>query len=312
MPLQSLIRLADIEGVLLHSSETNEPRPGHTVTALDDRLTRAVGRLPMTAALPLAGAVYAGLGLALPLALGARGVLLISLNVLGVLLGLALTLAWLLPVTQAVHRRHLLEWTTHLRLLSATEFEWLVGELLRREGWEVDETGREDAADGNVDLRIRKDDRKLVVQCKRWTTNPVGVSEVRELAGTVAREQLPRGAGMLVTLSHFTGQARAEAAQLELELIDNRDLCARLERAGATDLVRRTELLQASYPCPKCATPMLLDHSPHGWWLHCPRYRDGCKGKQHLGPDPARALELLRASQLTGGAQKRHNPPHAA
>lgn len=147
------------------------------------------------------------------------------------------------PLTQAVHRRHLLEWTTHLRVLSATEFERLVGELLRREGWHVEETGREDAADGNVDLRIRKHEREVVVQCKRWTSKPVGVSEVRELAGTVAREQLPRGGGMLVTLSHFTGQAIEEAAQLELELVDNRDLCERLELAGATDLVRRTELI---------------------------------------------------------------------
>ena len=233
-PLQPLIRPADTQGVLLQSGETSEPRPGHTVTALDDPLTRAVGRLPMTAALLLAGAVYAGVGLALPLALDAHGLQLISLNVLGVLSGLALILAWLFPLTQAVHRRHLLEWTTHLRLLSATEFEWLVGELLRREGWEVDETGREDAADGNVDLRIRKRDREMVVQCKRWTTNPVGVSEVRELAGTVAREQLPRGAGVLVTLSHFTGQAVAEAAQLELELVDNRDSVPSA-RAGGRD-----------------------------------------------------------------------------
>lgn len=83
--------------MLLQSGETSEPRPGHTVTAHDDRLTRAVGRLPMTPALVLAGAVYAGLGIALPLALGARGVLLTSLNVIGVLLGWVLTLAWLFP-----------------------------------------------------------------------------------------------------------------------------------------------------------------------------------------------------------------------
>jgi len=189
----------------------------------------------MTAALLLAGAVYAGLGLALPLSLGARGVLLISLNVIGVLLAWVLTLAWLFPLTQAVHRRHLVEWTTHLRLLSATEFEWLVGELLRREGRHVEETGGEGAPNGNVDLRIRRGDRQMIVQCKRWASKPVGVSEVRELAGTVAREQLPRGAGMLVTLSHFTGHAITEAAQLELELVDNRHLCARLERAGGRD-----------------------------------------------------------------------------
>jgi len=58
---------------------------------------------------------------------------------------------------------------------------------------------------------------------------------------------------------------------------------------------------------------MALDRSPHGWWLHCPHYRErGCKGKRHLSPDPAQALELLRTSQFTGGAHKQHNPPRAA
>jgi hypothetical protein len=269
--------------VLLPTSESAPPRPGRTVTALDDVLTRTVGRLSLNLALFLGALVYLGIGLALPLSIGARAPLLIGCNMVGVSLGWAIPLAWVFRSVQATHRRHLLEWTTNLRLLSAQEFEWLVGEILRREGWQVEETAREGKPDGNVDLRIRRGERRVLVQCKRWTSTPVGVEKVRELAGTLVREGLPSDAGILVTLSHFTEPAVAEAAKLHVELVDNRDLVHRIEDVRATE------------PCPVCSTPMLLDRSTHGWWLRCPRYFEGCKGKRDLAGDPARALELVLA-----------------
>jgi hypothetical protein len=237
----------------------------------------------MSAALLLGAAIYAAIGLVLPLSVGAHHVTLIGWNALGVLLGWTVTVAWLFSQVQAAHRRHLLEWTTNLRLLSAQEFEWIVGEVLRREGWDVQETGREAEADGNVDLRIRRGEKELLVQCKRWQSWPVGVDEVRKLAGTLMREGLRGEAGIFVTLSHFTEPAIAEAAKLGGELVDNEEL------------VRRIENVRASEPCPICRTPMLLDRSARGWWLRCPRWADGCAGKRDLGPHPGRALDLLLA-----------------
>jgi hypothetical protein len=126
----------------------------------------------------------------------------------------------------------------------------------------------------------------------------VGVGEVRKLAGTLMREGLPGNAGILVTLSDFTEAAIAEAAEVGIELVDNRELVRRLERVGATGLVRRTEDARAAYPCPRCATPMILDRSAHGWWLRCPRYYEQrCRGEHNLDPDSRRALELLLASR---------------
>ena len=104
----------------------------------------------MSVALLLGAAVYVAVGLALPLGIGAHGLLLIVLNVNGALYGWLITILWLVPTLQSANRRHLLRWTSDLRLLSAQEFEWLVGEVLRREGWNVHETGREGAGDGNV------------------------------------------------------------------------------------------------------------------------------------------------------------------
>jgi Restriction endonuclease len=269
--------------MLLGDVKDKERVAGHTISAVDDVLTKTVGRLGMAPALLFGAGVYVAIGLVLPLSVHARTIVFIGWNGTGVLLGWVVTLAWVFARVQDAHRRHLLEWTTNLRLLSAQEFEWLVGEVFRREGFDVQETGREGAADGNIDLRIRRDRRELLVQCKRWQSWQVGIDEIRKLGGTLMREGLAGDAGVLVTLSSFTEPAIQEAAKLGIELIDSHELSRRIER------VRESE------HCPVCATPMLLDRSMRGWWLRCPRWSDGCTGKRDLGGDPGRALELLLA-----------------
>jgi hypothetical protein len=230
--------------------------------------------------------LYPGVALVLPISLGWSGWWFVDANLVGAIFAGCVGLGWLVLQVQAGNRLHLLEWTSDLRLLTAAEFEWLVGELFRREGWTVDETGRQDAPDGNIDLRLQKGGESRLVQCKRWTARQVGVDEVRAFAGTLAREQLPMNAGVFVTLSSFTGQARDEALTLGLGLVEGPDLVARIEK------VRRSE------PCPKCAAPMLLDRSTQGWWFRCPRYPE-CDGKRDLSPNVARAVELLTRQALT-------------
>ncbi len=159
---------------------------------------------------------------------------------MGVAFGFVVVVGALISQVQAADRRHLLEWTTDARLLAADEFEWLVGELLRREGWDIEETGREGMPDGNVDLRIQRAGRERLVQCKRWTSRSVGVDEVRKLAGTLLREGLPGDVGLFVTLSDFTEPATAEAAAIGIELLDGRTL------------LRRIESVRNSEPCPTC------------------------------------------------------------
>lgn len=236
---------------------------------------RASGRAVSVVAVVL----YAGIGLALPLVLGWPVSWLVSANVFGTMLAGILILVWLVVRVQARDRRHLVEWTTDLRLLDAAEFEWLVGEMFRREGWRVEETGRQDGPDGNVDLRLSKAGKAVIVQCKRWVSWLVGIDAIRAFAGTLMREGMPGTSGIFVTLSDFTEQAREEAKRIGLTLIDRHDLFARVEN------VRRSE------PCPTCGSAMLLDRSPRGWWFRC--VADGCAGKRDLGNEPARAVELL-------------------
>jgi restriction system protein len=293
--VERVVGCADTVVVFAHR-DPGTPRAGRTTTLLDDWLTRAVGPLPINAALVLAGAVYGGLGLALPLLVHAHVPLLIGCNVMGASLGWAITLAWIFPASEARLRRQLLEQTSNLRLLSAAEFELLVAELLRREGWYVDVTGRHGDADGNVDLRIRRGERQMLVQCKQWQSWQIGVDEIRKLAGTLLREGLPGTSGMLATTSTFTPDAIAEAKQTGIELVGGDELVRRLHDAGATQLLAGTDEIRAAYPCPNCATPMILAQSQYGWWLRCPNHDAGCKGKRDLGTDPRRALELLLTS----------------
>lgn len=237
--------------------------------------TRSSGR----AITIMAVLLYGGIGLALPLVLGWPVPWLLTANILGTGLAGALILVWLGLQVQAQHRRHLVEWTTDLRLLDAAEFEWLVGEVFRREGWHVAETGRHDGPDGNVDLRLTRDGATRLVQCKRWVSWLVGVEDVRAFGGTLLEAGLPGSAGIFVTLSDFTAAARDHAKKTGLTLLDKQDLYARVEE------VRRPE------PCPKCQGAMLLDRSSRGWWFRC--VTQGCDGKRDLGRDPARAVELL-------------------
>jgi HJR/Mrr/RecB family endonuclease len=237
-------------------------------------VTRVSGR---TAAL-ITMFLYAA-GLLVPIALGWAPLFHLEANLIGTALAASVGFGWLLIQLQARDRRHLLEWTSNLRLLTAQEFEWLVGELFRREGWKVGETGRQGGPDGNIDLVLARDAERRIVQCKRWTAWQVGVDDIRAFAGTLLREGLPGGAGTFVTLSDFTDSARTEAATTGIVLLDNHDLYGRIEK------VRRPE------PCPICASPMLLGRSPHGWWFRC--QKAGCRGKRDLGSDPASAVELL-------------------
>jgi ssDNA-binding Zn-finger/Zn-ribbon topoisomerase 1 len=93
------------------------------------------------------------------------------------------------------------------------------------------------------------------------------------------REGLPGSAGIFVTLSDFTEQARLEAETIGITLIDKPDLHARIEKARRID------------PCPVCAAPMVFDRSARGWWLRC--VAPNCSGKRDLSGDPGRAVEFL-------------------
>ena len=170
-----------------------------------------------------------------------------------------------------------------IRNLSWQAFEQIVAEAYRREDYAVEHTGSA-APDGGIDLVLRRGPETVLVQCKRWKVEKVGVKPVRELLGVLTAH---RGAGggaaaatraILVTSGRFTPDALAFAhANPALTLIDGpalESLIPPLQKPGSPP-----QAAPAAAPpiCPNCNVPMLARTARKGltagvtFW-GCPRY----------------------------------------
>jgi restriction system protein len=114
--------------------------------------------------------------------------------------------------------------------MSWQQFEQLVGEAFRRQGYRVTETGG-GGADGGVDLVLHKGGEKHLVQCKQWRAYRVGVDIVRELYGVMAAQGA--AGGFVVTSGRFTDEATRFAQGRNLRLIDGPRLRALLDAQAA-------------------------------------------------------------------------------
>ncbi len=105
---------------------------------------------------------------------------------------------------------------TKLDDISWQEFEVLTGEHFRQQGYQVEDTGS--GADGGVDLVLRKNGEKYLVQCKHWKAYKVGVKLVRELLGVM----VGKGAtgGIMVTSGEFTIDAKKFASENNIQMIN--------------------------------------------------------------------------------------------
>ena len=182
------------------------------------------------------------------------------------LLPLAFGLAALIAFGQQKKRRQLWQRTTlsqdsgaAIRGMSWREFEQLIGEVFREQGYAVRETPA--GADGGVDLVLHKGGEKCFVQCKHWKAQKVSVNIVRELHGVM----LSGGAagGYVVTSGTFTHEAQQYAHGINITLIDGATLQQWLQRVKSRqgDAGRQPEFsptLQTATPtCPRCGSAMV-------------------------------------------------------
>ncbi len=181
--------------------------------------------------------------------------------------------------------------------LSWQEFEELVAEAYRREGYEAQVTGNA-AGDGGVDVVLRRRGQRTLVQCKHWKTWTVGVQIVRELRGVMASEKADYG--IVVSYGTFTPEAEAFAKQNRITLIGGDDLVKMIRSVQRTPRIatavtevtaqipfaRPVQMVgsssEAAPSCPRCGTAMVLRTSKRGasvgsqFW-GCPKY-PGCQG----------------------------------
>lgn len=141
-------------------------------------------------------------------------------NVLQFMAPIALMVSAILSVFNSKKRSNLLDEQSSLesiRSMSWQDFELLVGEAFRRQGYQVREIGG-GGPDGGVDLLLYKNGQKSVVQCKRWKTYSVGVSLVRELYGVMTAVHAHEC--IFVSSGHYTDEAKRFAKGKPIQLID--------------------------------------------------------------------------------------------
>lgn len=144
------------------------------------------------------------------------------------------------------------------------EFEQLVGEAFRQQGYAVQERGGP-GPDGGIDLALTKGGDRYLVQCKQWRAFKVGVDVLRELYGVMAAEGA--AGGFVVTSGRFTPEALAFASGRNISTIDGDALHRMIRKPSAESLVNATSptpatrmpaSTDASVPptCPLCTQPM--------------------------------------------------------
>ena len=153
------------------------------------------------------------------------------------------------------------------------EFETLVGEFFRRQGYIVMEQGGA-RPDGGVDVLLQKGSDRYLVQCKHWRALRVGVQPVRELYGVMAARRV--AGGFVVTSGDFTEEARSFAQGRELQLINGKMLQSGIRAqamsasqagtpvASPAQAVVSSPAASTVPTCPLCHAAMVLRQSKNG------------------------------------------------
>jgi restriction system protein len=212
---------------------------------------------------------------------------------------IVLIMCWIGAVvsfTESRHRRHLLERQTgldSLRVISWREFEMLVGEAFRRQGYAVRETGL-GGADGGIDLILHKDGKVTLVQCKQWKTLRVDVKVVREMLGLLVDQGA--AAVKIVAIGSYTAEARRFVEGKPIELI-NGDVLLAMIREVQTRTSEKIETAKANHAnkikvepkispdpiCPKCGANMVkrLNRQTKDPFWGCLKYPT-CRGTKAM------------------------------
>lgn len=176
-----------------------------------------------------------------------------------------------------------------IRAMTWQDFERLVGEAYRRQGYAVKENGL-GGADGGVDLILTRGRETFLVQCKRWRSQSIGVPIVREMWGLVHHHRA--SGAKVVTVGRFTAAAREFARKKEMDLVDGEalvELIASLDTPGSppgpavVPPVLSPTQDRPSPDCPRCGRSMVIRTAKRGrtqFW-GCPGF-PGCRGTRPI------------------------------
>ncbi|MFN3166247.1 MAG: restriction endonuclease [Phycisphaeraceae bacterium] len=184
-------------------------------------------------------------------------------------------------IEEAIRLRDL----AYIKTMTPTKFEEVVLQAYRNQGWSADATPV--TGDDGVDGRLYKGGKLFILQCKRFTKNNVGAPAIRDLLGTVKREDA--NGGVLVTTSSFTQAARRTAEEQPIELIDGNQLIDMVRLAFPNGqlvpedfVVEIIEKRKRPNICPECGQAVREVKGKYGPFLGCVRYPD-CKWTMSIG-----------------------------
>jgi len=155
---------------------------------------------------------------------------------------------------QQQHRNKLLDAQQGLESIAALgwrHFEQLVGEAFRRQGYNVEETGL-GGADGGIDLILRKNGHRVLVQCKQWRRRQIPVNVVREMYGLLAHHGADEV--KIACSGTYTRDAEEFAKDKPIELIGGEELL-RMMREVQTPPVQTTRTVEVFKPASVASTP---------------------------------------------------------
>ncbi len=169
-----------------------------------------------------------------------------------------------IAVLNAAKRHKLLETQRSLeslRTMDWRDFEVLVGEAFRRQGYRVEQRGG-DGPDGGIDLALYREGGLSIVQCKRWRNTQVSVTLVRELFGVMNAEHASEA--IFVSSGTYTPDAQAFATGKPIRLIDGQSLLNMIAVVRATPSQGTAPTGSSSdtsvsedATCPLCASMMV-------------------------------------------------------
>lgn len=180
------------------------------------------------------------------------------------LVAILVLLLWLISLANKAISSHRLESQTNLdsiRDLSWHDFELLLAEAFRRQGYAVRESPP--SPDGGIDLTLTRNNETTLVQAKNWRAYEVGVKVVRELCGVMHASKAQRA--ILVTSGALTKDARAFATKSGVQIIEGDALTrmiAEVQRSG--NMQPQPEPAPApgsatvAPTCPACQSAMIL------------------------------------------------------
>ena len=168
--------------------------------------------------------------------------------------------------------------------MSGEEFEEFLSEHFKSIGYKVQLTPG--SQDYGADLVLEKDNRKIVVQAKRWK-KVVGVEAVQQIIGAIKYYDAEKG--MVITNSNFTENAYELADENGIELWDKHKLIELIRKSKGRELAKKVKYEQnvskestnsINY-CPKCNKELIVREGRNGKFFGCTGFPK-CKYTQNL------------------------------